>query len=194
MKYIAGVAFKTSEELGEEKGVFPLWNKSIYKDKMKLRNCALLAISPTGSRSILADTSPAIEPNFALGYTRKVLGVTEILQVNKVLEEVLKKHDIYSEEIIQEIVKSGSLLNINLPEEIKKIFVTAHDIEPEWHIKMQAIFQKYIDNAISKTINFSKNATIDDIKKAFIMAYELGCKGITVYREGSLSEQVINFG
>ena len=193
MKYIAGVTFKMSEELAEEKGVFPLWNKSIYKNKLKLRNCALLAISPTGSRSILADTSPAIEPNFALGYTRKVLGVTEILQINKVLEDVLKKHDIYSEEIISNIVKTGSLTNVNLPEEIKNIFVTAYDIKPEWHVKIQAIFQKYIDNAISKTINFSKGATIDDIRNAFIMAYELGCKGITVYREGSLSDEVITF-
>ncbi|HHI03917.1 MAG TPA: adenosylcobalamin-dependent ribonucleoside-diphosphate reductase [Candidatus Woesearchaeota archaeon] len=193
MKYIAGVAFKMSEELAVEKGVFPLWNKSIYKDKIKLRNCALLAISPTGSRSILADTSPAIEPNFALGYTRKVLGVTEILQINKVLEEVLKEHDLYSEEIIRSIIKNRTLASINLPEDIKKIFVTAHDISPEWHIKMQAIFQKYIDNAISKTINFTKDATIEDIKKAFIMAYDLGCKGITVYREGSLAEEVISF-
>jgi ribonucleoside-diphosphate reductase alpha chain len=190
MKYISSVAIEASRELAEEKGVFPYWDKSIFFNKAKMRNCSLLAISPTGSRSILTDTSSGIEPNFALGYTRKILGSTEILQVNKVLEEVLKEHDMYSEETMREVIVKG-LAGTNLPEEIKRVFVTAYEISPQWHIKMQAAFQKHIDNAISKTVNFPKGATIEDIKKAFLLAYESGCKGITVYREGSLNDEVI---
>jgi ribonucleoside-diphosphate reductase alpha chain len=193
MKYIASVAVETSKELAEEKGVFPLWNKSIYKGKAKLRNCSILAISPAGARSILVDSSPGIEPNFALGYTRKVLGNTEILHVNKVLEGVLKEHNLDTDTIIRQIINSGSIKDIDLPKDVKDVFVTAYDITPEWHIKMQSVFQKHIDNAISKTINFKKNATIEDIKNSFVMAYDLGCKGITVYREGSLSDEVISF-
>jgi len=194
MKFISGTATEASTELAEEKGVFPMWEESIFKDKIKLRNASLLAIAPTGTRSILVDSSAGIEPNFALGYTRKVLGSTEILQINKVLEDVLKEHDIYSEEILRSIITTNSLEGVNLPQEVKEVFVTAHKISPEWHIKIQAMFQKYIDNAISKTVNFSKNATIEDIKQAFLMAYRSGCKGITVYREGSLNDQVINIG
>ncbi len=192
MKFISYTAFDASEELASEKGVFPFWNQSIYKGKRKLRNCSLLAISPTGSRSILVDTSSGIEPNFGLGYTRKILGSTDILQVNKVLEEVLKEMNLYKEELIKEIISKGSLKGVSLPEEIKNVFLTAYEIEPEWQIKIQAIFQKNIDNAISKTVNFEKNATIEDIKKAFLTAYDLGCKGITVYREGSLGDEVFS--
>ena len=195
MKFISSTARNESEKLAEEKGVFPMWKQSVFCNKAKLRNCSLIAIAPTGARSILADTSPGIEPNFALGYTRKVLGNTEITHVNKVLEEVSKEHGIdFSEDIIRKIIQSNSLENLALPEDMKKIFVTAYDIKPEWHIKMQSVFQKHVDNAISKTINFQKSSTTEDIKKSFLLAYELGCRGITVYREGSLSEQVINIG
>ncbi len=194
MKFIAATAAEASEQLAIEKGCFPLWNQSIYKDKIKLRNCSLLAIAPTGSRSIFADTSAGIEPNFALGYTRKVLGSTEILQINNVLESVMKEYDVFSEDVLREIIQTNSLEKVNLPDEVKKVFVTAHNITPDWHVKMQSVFQKYVDNAISKTVNFPKSATIEDIKNAFMSAYNLGCKGITVYREGSLSEQVINIG
>ncbi|MEM3374602.1 MAG: adenosylcobalamin-dependent ribonucleoside-diphosphate reductase [Candidatus Woesearchaeota archaeon] len=197
MKFIYNIAYDTSEELSNEKGVFPYWSQSIYKGKRKLRNSSLLAISPTGSRSILADTSPGIEPNFALGYTRKILGSMDILQINKVLEQELKDRNLYNEELLKEIISKGSLRNINLPniqipDDLKNVFITAYEVEPEWHIKIQAAFQKYIDNAISKTINFEKNATIEDIKKAFLLAYDLGCKGITVYRQGSLNEEVFS--
>ncbi len=192
MKFISSVAYETSKELANEKGVFPLWDKSIYKGKTKLRNCSLIAISPTGSRSIFAETSPGIEPNFALGYTRKILCGTEIIQLNRLLEDTLKEHNLYSEEVIREIINKNSLANVALPEEVKSVFATAHDISPEWHIRMQAVFQKHVDDAISKTVNFPKSATIEDIKKAFLMAYELGCKGITVYRAGSLSDEVIS--
>ncbi|MBT3720859.1 adenosylcobalamin-dependent ribonucleoside-diphosphate reductase [archaeon] len=194
MKFISQSAMEASKELANKKGVFPFIEKSIYKNKIKLRNSSLIAIAPTGSRSILAETSPGIEPNFALGYTRKILGSTEIVQINKILENLLKEKDIYSEEVVRKIVKNRSLDEIEIEENLKEVFVTAHDINPEWHIKMQSIFQKHIDNGISKTINFPKNATMDDIKKAFIMAYDSGCKGITVYREGSLQEEVISFG
>jgi ribonucleoside-diphosphate reductase alpha chain len=194
MKFISQIAFEASENLASEKGVFPMWNQSIYKGKKKLRNCSLLAISPTGSRSILAETSPGIEPNFALGYVRKVLGGMEILEVNRVLEDVLKENNLYSEETRREIITKNSLANLTLSEELKKVFVTAYEITPEWHIKVQAIFQKHIDNAISKTVNFPKNATMEEIKNAFLLAYEMGCRGITVYREGSLSDEVFKIG
>ncbi|MEM2131331.1 MAG: adenosylcobalamin-dependent ribonucleoside-diphosphate reductase [Candidatus Woesearchaeota archaeon] len=198
MKFISNIAYDTSEELANEKGVFPYWNQSIHKGKRKLRNSSLLAISPSGSRSILADSSPGIEPNFGLGYTRKILGSMDILQLNKVLEQELKDRNLYSEELIKEIITKGSLKNINqplvIPDDLKSVFITAYEVEPEWQIKIQAAFQKYIDNAISKTINFQKNATIEDIKKAFLMAYELGCNGITVYRQGSLNAEVISVG
>ncbi|MFH2020010.1 MAG: adenosylcobalamin-dependent ribonucleoside-diphosphate reductase [archaeon] len=194
MKFIASVVTDESQELAKEKGVFPLWESSIYKGKMKLRNASLLAIAPTGSRSILVDSSAGIEPNFGLGYMRKVLGTTEILQLNKVLEEELKEKDLYSDEIIRKIIRSGSLADVDVPQEMKDIFITAYDINPEWHIKIQAVFQKSIDNAISKTINFPKSATINEIKETFMMAYDLGCKGLTVYREGSLPTEVITIG
>lgn len=195
MKFISTTAIESSKELAIEKSVFPLWDSSEHKkNNLRLRNSTLLAIAPTGSRSILAETSAGIEPNFALGYTRKVLGNTEIIQINKVLEDLMKELDIYSEEATRKIISTGSLEHLDLSPELKKVFVTAHNISPEWHIKMQAIFQKHIDNGISKTINFPKNATMDHIKKAFIMAYDSGCKGITVYREGSLSDEVISFG
>ncbi len=192
MKHIKEVAYDESRRLAEEKGVFPLWEKSTHK--IKMRNSSLIAISPTGARSILVDASAGIEPNFGLGYIRKVLGNTEILHINRVLEDVLKEYEIDSEDVIREIINSNSLQNINLPEELKRVFVTAYQIKPEWHIEMQAAFQKHVDNAISKTINFPKKATIEDVKKAFLMAYSYGCKGLTVYREGSLNEEVIKLG
>lgn len=188
MKFIYQAAREESEKLAIEKGPYPLNKKS------KMRNCSLIAIAPCGSRSILANTSAGIEPNFGLGYIRKVMGNNEILQVNSVLEEALKEGNLYSEELIRKIVKTGSIKNLELPEELKQVFVTAYEISPEWHIKIQAAFQKSVDNAISKTINFPKNSTIEDVKKAFMMAYDTGCKGLTVYREGSLKEQVISFG
>ncbi len=194
IKFISNTAIEASKELAEERAVFPFYRQSIFYDKIRLRNCSLISISPTGSRSILADTSPGIEPNFALGYTRKILGNTEIMHLNPVLEDVLKSLDKYNEENVRKIIQQNSIEGLGLPEKYKRIFVTAHEISPEWHIRMQSIFQKHIDNAISKTINFPKNATIEDIKKSFLLAYDLGCKGITVYREGSLSSQVINIG
>jgi ribonucleoside-diphosphate reductase alpha chain len=194
MRFISQTAEDESLKLGEEKGVFDLWHTSKFYGNKKIRNASLIAIAPTGSRSILVDTSPGIEPNFALGYTRKIMGTTEILQINNVIGNVLEEYDLHKESVIRQIISTGNLNNVDLPEDIKKIFVTAHYINPEWHLKIQSIFQKYVDNAISKTINFDRSATIEDIKNSFTRAYELGCRGLTVYREGSLSEQVINIG
>ena len=191
MKFISNIALKTSQELAQEKSVFPSWKKSKFYNQFKLRNCSLLAISPSGARSIFADVSPAIEPNFALGFVRKVMGDTEILQINKVLETVLKEYDIYNENTLRKIIQENSLENIELPEEVKHVFVTMKNIKPKWHIKIQATMQKYIDNAISKTVNFKKDASLEDIRKVFIMAFQAGCKGVTVYRDGSLQENII---
>ena len=190
-KFIMDTSIETSRYLASERGAFPNFKNSTFKEKQ--RNAGLMAIAPTGSRSILADTSPAIEPHFALGYRRTVFGNVEISYMNPFFEITAKEEGFYSEEIMKTISESGTIQDIdNLPQKVKRIFVTAHDIIPEGHIKMQASFQKYIDNAISKTVNFPEDATITDVEKAYFMAWKLGCKGITVYRDKSKDRQVIN--
>ena len=191
-KFIYDNAFEQSKKMAKERGVFPNWENSIFHDKFKLRNAGILNISPTGSRSIFADTSSGIEPNFALGYTRKIAAGFDLASVNNILIDTLRDEGLYTEEIIEKIAKTGTLNDIEeIPERIKRIFITAHDVSPMWHVRIQAAFQKHIDNAISKTVNFSKNATIGQIKKVFMKAYKMGCKGITVYRDGSINDQVI---
>jgi len=144
---------------------------------------------------MICNTSGGIEPQFSLVYVKTVMDGEKLLYVNPVLEERIKKAGIYSKSLMEKIAEKGSLSDIDeIPAEIKKTFVTSHDITPEWHIKMQAAFQKYCDNAVSKTINFKQKATKDDIRKSFLLAYELGCKGVTVYRDGSRQNQVLSVG
>ena len=204
MKFVKTVGTQTSEDLAKKRGVFPNWEKSIFatsKNKRKLRNATVTTIAPTGTLSLLGNCSGGIEPFFALSYKKKSIfnqdGHAELEQIyaNPVFEQVAKDEGFYSEELIKKIAENGSLENIDdIPEKIKDIFVTSHDIKPEWHIKMQAAFQKYTDNAVSKTINFSREATISDIKEAYLLAYKLGCKGLTVYRDGSRENQVLSTG
>jgi len=172
------------------------WNllKSEIRKK-GIRNATTTTIAPTGTISMIANTSGGIEPQFSLVYVKNVMDGKKLLYVNPIFEKVMKKIGLYSEELMEKVSESGGVSKIKeVPEKLKKIFVTSHDVSPEWHIKMQAAFQKYTDNAVSKTINFREEATKEDIRMAYELAYELGCKGVTVYRDGSRESQVLNVG
>ena len=197
MKFIKEEAVKASVQLAEKRGVFPNFEMSIYKDGgPRLRNATLTTIAPTGTISMIADCSSGIEPIFALTYIKKVMEGKELIYVNKYFEKVARERGFYSKELMRRIAENkGSVQGISeVPKDVQRVFVTAHDISPEWHVKMQAAFQKYVDNAVSKTINFRHEASVDDIRKAYLLAYELRCKGITVYRDGCKEDQVIFFG
>lgn len=195
MKFIHSQARQTSCELAAKRGVFPNFKGSIYdrQDGPRLRNATLTTIAPTGTLSIIAGCSSGIEPLFALAYYRVVLDKDKLMEVNSIFEDVARQRGFYSEALMKKVIEKGTLRDIGeIPDDVKEIFVTAHDISPEWHIKMQAVFQRYTDNAVSKTINFPKNATLEDVKRSYLLAYKLGCKGITIYRDGSREEQVLN--
>lgn len=193
MEFIQKEARNASMALAEERGVFPNYEHSIYKDKMTLRNATVTTIAPTGSLSIIAGCSSGIEPLFAVSFVRNVMEGTKLIEVNPYFEKEAKRLGIWKRELMEKIAETGSIAHLDeIPEEIRKIFVTAHDITPEDHIRMQAAFQKYTDNAVSKTVNFPNSATPMDVEKVFILAYRLGCKGVTVYRDGSREEQVLS--
>jgi len=191
MKFIKRKAEDESVKLGKEKGVFKNFKKSTLRKKR--RNSTLLAIAPTGSISLIAGCSSGIEPLFGLAYTRNVLGTT-LFEINKKFEEYLRYRGEYTKNLVTKVARDGSVQKLNVAKDIKKLFVTALDIKPEWHVKMQAVFQKYVDNAVSKTVNLPKNTSVDDIKRLYMQAYRLKCKGITVYRYGSRDRQVLYLG
>ncbi len=194
MKFIQEESHKASQALAEERGVFPNWKGSVWEKKgIKMRNATTTTIAPTGTISIIAGCSSGIEPVFALAYKRtNILDGEEFFEINPIFEEVLRSRGLYSEELIAKVAEEGSIQGIKeIPEDIRRVFKCALDIAPEWHVRMQAAFQKYTDNAVSKTINLPNHATKKDVEKAFLLAYELGCKGITVYRDGSREEQVL---
>jgi ribonucleoside-diphosphate reductase alpha chain len=194
MSFINKESHIASEQLGKEKGNFLNFDKSIWKKSKHMRNCACTTIAPTGTISIIAGCSSGIEPLFALAFMREVLSGKHLFETNKIFQSELIKEGFYSEELIKKVAFSGNLKNVKLPERIKKLFKTALEISPEQHIKIQAAFQKYTDNAVSKTINLPNNATPKDIEKAYLLAYKSGCKGITIYRYGSKPEQVLYLG
>ncbi|NQE04853.1 Vitamin B12-dependent ribonucleoside-diphosphate reductase [ANME-1 cluster archaeon GoMg1] len=191
MQFITNEARQCSTELGLERGSFPNFELSVWNSKYKaMRNATVTTIAPTGTISIIAGCSSGIEPIFAVAFVRNVMG--GMLEINKLFEEIAKERGFYSKELITEIAKCGSVQDIDgVPGDIKGIFVTALDISPEWHVQMQAAFQKYTDNAVSKTVNLPSDATWGDVKKVFLLAYKLNCKGITIYRYGS-KEQVLS--
>jgi len=197
MKFIRDEARKMSEKLGKQRGSFPnfkgsVWDKKGYKH---MRNATVTTIAPTSNISILAGCSSSIEPLFAISYIRNVANSLgqNLVETNPLFEQIAIQKGFYSEELMDRILSEGSIQDIQeIPKEVRKIFVTAHDISPEWHVRMQAAFQKYTDNAVSKTVNFPHHTTPNDIERVYNLAYELGCKGITVYRDGSRKQQVIN--
>jgi ribonucleoside-diphosphate reductase alpha chain len=198
MKFIQIEARKASVDLAKIRGVFDNWKGSTWeKKKLKVRNAAITTIAPTGTLSLVGNCSGGIEPLFAVAYSKKSIwqkdGTAKVEQffVNPLFEFFAKKEGFWSEELIKKVSKTNSIQDIDeIPEKWKRVFVTSHDISPEWHLKMQAAFQKYTDNAVSKTINFPKEATIDDVRQAYLLSYRLGCKGITIYRDGSKDTQV----
>ncbi len=197
MKFITNVGREKSVELAKQRGSFPNFKGSVWDGKYKeLRNATITTIAPTGTISIIAGTSSGVEPLFAIAFLRKhVLGEAELVDVNPLFERMIKEEGLYSEELMRQVADEGTLHNIKgIPKRLKELFVTAHDIDPEWHVRMQAAFQKYTDNAVSKTINLRNEATILDVEKAYKLAYELGCKGITIYRDRSKTVQVIHIG
>ncbi len=195
--FIAEQAKRASMELAEKRGPFPNFTGSIYDlpGAPKLRNSTLLTVAPTGTISIIAGCASGIEPLFAISYIRNVMEGTRLLEVNPHFEKVAKERGFYSTDLMVEISKRGSIREIKeIPEDVKDLFVTAMDISPEWHVRMQAAFQKHVDNAVSKTVNLPQDATIGDIERIYLLAHKLHCKGITVYRYGSKTEQVLYIG
>ncbi|MDD5590808.1 MAG: vitamin B12-dependent ribonucleotide reductase [Dehalococcoidales bacterium] len=197
MQFVTEQSAKASEELAVERGVFPAFAGSIYDvpSGPRLRNASCTTIAPTGTLSIIAGCSSGIEPLFALSYKRNILDGEQFIEVNPYFEEVAKKGGFYSEELMRKLADGVSLRGIEgVPDDIKKTFVTAHDIKAGWHVKMQAAFQRFTHNAVSKTVNFPKEAPVDDIASVYKMAYEEGLKGITIYRDGSREGQVLTTG
>ncbi|MBO7612005.1 MAG: vitamin B12-dependent ribonucleotide reductase [Elusimicrobia bacterium] len=193
MSFIEEKSHKASEEIALKRGAFPNFKQSVYKDGNPIRNATTTTIAPTGTIGLIANASGGVEPMFALVYKRaNCLDKAEMFIVNPYFEKAIKDAGIYSEELMNKIAQEGTIQHIKeIPEKIKRVFVTAHDILPEDHIRMQAAFQKFVDNAVSKTVNFTHNATKEDVKKAYVLSYKLGCKGVTVYRDGSREDQVL---
>jgi ribonucleoside-diphosphate reductase alpha chain len=193
MGFINEEGKKASESLAVDRRPFPNYPGSIYDGKRKLRNATVTTIAPTGSLSILAECSSGVEPLFAVSFVRNVMEGTKLLEVNPYFEKVAKERGFWSREFMERISEANSLKDFKeIPEDVKQVFVTAHDITPEDHIRMQAAFQKHVDNAVSKTVNFPHSATIEDVSRVYKLAYSLGCKGVTVYRDGSREEQVLS--
>ncbi|MDP1758402.1 MAG: TSCPD domain-containing protein, partial [Thermodesulfovibrionales bacterium] len=178
-----------------ERGVFENYEGSIYDGKIRVRNATVTTIAPTGTLSIISGCSSGIEPLFAVSYVRTVMEGTKLIEVNPHFEKVAKERGFWNRELMEKIAEKGTIKDFKeIPDDVKAVFVTAHDITPEEHIVMQAAFQKYVDNAVSKTVNFSHEATPKDVEDVYLLAYKLGCKGVTVYRDGSREEQVLTTG
>jgi ribonucleoside-diphosphate reductase alpha chain len=194
MKFINYESKKASTKLAEERGAYPNFEKSIYaRRKYPLRNATTTAIAPTGTTSLIADCSSGIEPVFALSYTRKVVGAGELLYVNKYFKEEAKEKGVYSEELMKKVAEMNSLKWFSeIPSELRNVFVMGHEIPAKWHVMIQAAFQEHVDNGVSKSVNLKNTARKEDVVKIFKMAYDLGCKGITVYRDQSRSDQILS--
>src|SRR3989344_2793083 len=198
--FIRKEADNASVNLARERGVFPSWEDSIYSKEsrnfkgkhLKLRNATRLTLAPTGSISIIANTSFGIEPLFALSFVRMLNDGSEQLNVDKNFEEAMKKRKLYRDELMRFIAKKGSIQQIaSIPKDIRDVFAVSYDITPEYHVKIQAAFQKHVDNAVSKTVTLPNEASVEDVKHTYMLAYKMGCKGISIYRFGSRDDQVL---
>jgi ribonucleoside-diphosphate reductase alpha chain len=197
MGFLQKEARAASALLAEERGVFPNHERSVYKNdsQCRFRNATTTTVAPTGTLSIIAGCSSGIEPLFALSFVRTVMDNDRLAEVNPFFETVARELGFYSETLMSEVARCGSIAEMTqIPPEVRKVFVTAHDVSPEWHVKMQAAFQKHTDNAVSKTVNLPREATVDDVRKVYELAYGMGCKGVTIYRDGSKEHQVLSFG
>ncbi len=195
MEFIQREGKNASAAIAEERGEFPNYKGSIYDGKTRLRNATVTTIAPTGTLSIIAGCSSGIEPLFAVSYVRTVMEGTKLIEVNPYFEKVAKERGFWSRELMEKIADRGSIKEFKeIPDDVKAVFVTAHDITPKEHITMQAAFQKFVDNAVSKTVNFPNEATHKDVEEVYLLAYKLGCKGVTVYRDGSREQQVLTKG
>ena len=196
MAFIQEKGREASRNLGLQRGSFPNYNGSILKGRWDvMRHATVTTIAPAGTISIIAGASSGIEPIFALAFIRHVLDGKELLEVNPLFEKMAKQEGFYSEDLMKKIAQNGNIQNLEeVPKKIRNLFVTAHDISPDDHIRMQAVFQKHTDNAVSKTVNFPQEASIDDVARVYRLAYELGCKGVTIYRDRSRTKQVLYKG
>lgn len=194
MSFIQDESKNASKELAKEKGVFPNFKGSIYDspDGYEIRNATTTTIAPTGTLSIIADCSSGVEPLFAISFVKNVMDNDRLVEVNKYFREVAINEGFYSEDVMEKIAEKGNLKDIDeVPSEFKRIFVTAHEISPKWHVRTQAAFQKFVDNAVSKTVNFPSSATVQDVEDVYMLAYRLACKGITIFRDKSRGTQVL---
>ncbi len=195
MGFIHNIGWETSRKLAETRGTFPLFEQSTLKNGQPVRNATVTTIAPTGTLSIIAGVSSGVEPVFAFAFIRNVMDNTEMVEVNPILKDTLQKRGLYSEALMRKIASEGTLAHIpEIPEDIRRVFVCSHDVSPEYHVRMQAGFQHYTDNAVSKTVNFQNSATVDEVREVYDLAYRLGCKGVTIYRDGSRDSQVLNIG
>ncbi|MBN2518588.1 MAG: vitamin B12-dependent ribonucleotide reductase [Candidatus Altiarchaeota archaeon] len=195
MKFIHEEGNRMSQELAEARGPFPNFKKSVFAKTPPMRNATVTTIAPTGTISIIAGCSSGIEPLFAISYVRRNILDTgdELIEVNPLFERIAREKGFYSEPLMRLIARKGSIQSIEeIPPDVRRVFTTAHDITPEDHVRMQAAFQEYTDNAVSKTVNFPHDASTEDIEKVYVLAYKLGCKGVTIYRDRSREQQVLN--
>ncbi len=194
MRFIEEKGHDESACLAEERGHFPSWPRSIYRDERPLRNSTVTTIAPTGTISIIANCSSGIEPVFALAFSH-IVGDRHLTFVNPIFERVAKAGGFYSEELMRAVAERGTVRALTgIPDEVQRVFVTAHEVGTDWHVRMQAAFQQYTDNGVSKTINLPHSATEEDVARAYLLAYELGCIGITVFRDGCKGDQVLHVG
>jgi len=197
MKFINDEGHAASRALAVTRGAFPNFKGSIYDrpGAAAIRNATVTTIAPTGTISIIANASSGVEPLFAVSYVRQVMDKNILVEVNPLFEKMAKAGGFYSEALMQRIAEHGTIHDLNdIPESIRNVFVTAHDITPEVHIAMQSAFQLHVDNAVSKTVNFPNDATMEDVEKVYRLAYQSNCKGVTIYRDGSRDEQVLSVG
>jgi len=194
MSFVQDESKEASKKLAEEKDEFPNFEGSIFDspEGYKIRNATTTTIAPTGTLSIIADCSSGIEPIFAVSFVKNVMDNDKLLEVNKYFKSIAEEKGFYSKELMERIAEKGHIKDIEeVPEEYKRIFITAHEVSPKWHVRSQSAFQKFVDNAVSKTVNFANSATVQDVEDVYMLSYRLGCKGITIFRDGSRDAQVL---